>query len=215
MTLLNFSRSARAGCTSARALGPRHSGNCARRPAVPAASTMSPRIRYLRALPRIPEDWFRVDKRRRMNGLQPQLARRQLVARTRFLGSTPAASTPFLEEIDRIRVDFPPPPLSLQNIARSDRPAQPDGRPERSGADVHAPLRRREVLMPRQFLNGPRGRSAHRQVRAERVPEDVHPRPRMCPPCRPRRRWSCTTFCVIAHPSSAGAPVGRGDADAA
>ena len=42
--------------------------------------------------------------------------------------------------------------------------------------------------MPRQFLNGPRGRPTHRQVRTERVPEDMHARadvrPRRHPPHR-------------------------------
>ena len=39
---------------------------------------------------------------------------------------------------------------------------------------MHVPLRRRQILMPRQLLNGPRRRAPHRQVRTERVSQDVH-----------------------------------------
>jgi hypothetical protein len=35
---------------------------------------------------------------------------------------------------------------------------------ERCGTQIHVPLRRREILMPGQFLNRPRWRTAHRQV---------------------------------------------------
>jgi hypothetical protein len=39
---------------------------------------------------------------------------------------------------------------------------------------VHVAVRRREIRVAGQFLNGPRGRPLHRQVRTERVPQDVH-----------------------------------------
>jgi len=39
---------------------------------------------------------------------------------------------------------------------------------------VHVPLRRPEILMTREFLNRSCQRATHRQMRAERVPEDVH-----------------------------------------
>jgi hypothetical protein len=39
---------------------------------------------------------------------------------------------------------------------------------------VHVPQRRRQVRVRGQFLEGPRRRAVHRQVRTERVPKDVH-----------------------------------------
>jgi hypothetical protein len=46
---------------------------------------------------------------------------------------------------------------------------------------MHVSLRRRQVLMTRQLLNRPCRRASHRQVRAERVAEDVNARPDVCP----------------------------------
>ena len=62
---------------------------------------------------------------------------------------------------------------------------EPDGRVERRRAQVHVALRRGQVLVSGQFLNGPRRRPTHRQVRTERVPQDVHPALRYSGP--PRR----------------------------
>ena len=45
---------------------------------------------------------------------------------------------------------------------------------DRRGTEMHVPLRRRQILMPGQFLNRPSGAAAHRQVRAERVSQNVH-----------------------------------------
>ena len=42
-----------------------------------------------------------------------------------------------------------------------------------STIQVHVALSRREILVPGQFLNGPRRRPPHRQVRTEGVPENV------------------------------------------
>ena len=39
---------------------------------------------------------------------------------------------------------------------------------------MHIALRRREVLMSREFLNRSRRRTSHCQMRTERVPQDVH-----------------------------------------
>ena len=44
---------------------------------------------------------------------------------------------------------------------------------ERSRTQVHVTLRRGQVLMSREFLDGPRRRSTHRQMRAERVAQDM------------------------------------------
>ena len=57
---------------------------------------------------------------------------------------------------------------------------QPDRRFERRRTQVHVPLRRRQVLMPGQLLNRPRRRAPHRQVRTERVPQDVNARASRC-----------------------------------
>lgn len=53
---------------------------------------------------------------------------------------------------------------------------QPDRRIQRSRAEVHVPLRRPEILMAGEFLDGRRRCAAHRQVRTERVAEDVNSR---------------------------------------
>ena len=45
---------------------------------------------------------------------------------------------------------------------------------DRRRTQVHVPLRRRQVLVAGEFLNRPRRRAAHRQVRTERVPQDVN-----------------------------------------
>jgi hypothetical protein len=42
---------------------------------------------------------------------------------------------------------------------------------------VHVPLRGRQVLMAGKLLNRASRRAPHRQVRPERVPQDVNPRP--------------------------------------
>ena len=39
---------------------------------------------------------------------------------------------------------------------------------------VHVALRRRQVRVSGHLLDGPRRRALHRQVRTERVPQDVH-----------------------------------------
>ena len=53
---------------------------------------------------------------------------------------------------------------------------QPNRGVERCRTQVHASLRRLEVLMPGEFLNGPSRRATHRQMRTERVTEDVDAR---------------------------------------
>jgi hypothetical protein len=52
---------------------------------------------------------------------------------------------------------------------------QQSNRPCHGGrAEVHVPLRRADLLMPRQFLNRPHRRAAHRKMRTECMSEDVH-----------------------------------------
>jgi len=51
---------------------------------------------------------------------------------------------------------------------------QSDRRIERCGTQVHVPLRRREILMTGELLDCPRRRATHRQMRTERVPQDVN-----------------------------------------
>ena len=51
-------------------------------------------------------------------------------------------------------------------------------------AQVHVPLRHRKILMPYEFLNGARRCATHRQMRTERVTEDVHPFMHIRPPSR-------------------------------
>ena len=93
-------------------------------------------------------------------------------------GSTPAASTTFPEEIDEIRSIFPPPPLSLHGQCGSWTVQQTNRRVERCRAQVHVALRRRQVLMARQFLNRFGWRVSHREMRAEGVSQDVDAGPR-------------------------------------
>ena len=62
---------------------------------------------------------------------------------------------------------------------------------DRERTQMHVPLRRAEVAMAGEFLHRSRGRAAHREVRAERVSQDVRSRvPRLatgCEPCLARR----------------------------
>src|SRR5437773_7255853 len=51
---------------------------------------------------------------------------------------------------------------------------QPDRALECRWTHMHVPLRRGEILVSRQFLNGPRRRSSHREMRAERVPQSMY-----------------------------------------
>jgi hypothetical protein len=61
-----------------------------------------------------------------------------------------------------------------------------DGTFERRGTQVHVPLRRGEILVPSQFLNRSRWSSPHRQMRAERMPQPMHPAlSELSTPCGP------------------------------
>ena len=93
------------------------------------------------------------------------------------LGSTPAASTTFPKEIEQIRLAFPA-ASTISPRPRQSGPVskQPNGCIERRRTQVHVALRRRQVLMSGQLLNRPRWGSTHRQVRTERVPQDVNAR---------------------------------------
>ena len=71
----------------------------------------------------------------------------------------------FSWENDRIRVVFPPPPLFLHGLPNRFRPASPTaGSPALSArrAQMHVPLRGPEILMAREFLDGPRRCATHR-----------------------------------------------------
>src|SRR5258705_13764197 len=50
---------------------------------------------------------------------------------------------------------------------------QPDRSIERRRTQVHVALRRVEILVSGQFLDRPRRRATHRQMRTERVTEDM------------------------------------------
>jgi hypothetical protein len=49
---------------------------------------------------------------------------------------------------------------------------------------VHVPLRRREILVAGELLNGSGRRAAHRQMRTERVPQPMHTALRYLRPSR-------------------------------
>ena len=59
--------------------------------------------------------------------------------------------------------------------AAGGRIEQPDRVIEHVRAQVHVPLRRHQVLVSGQELDGAHRRAPHRQVRAERVTESVRP----------------------------------------
>ena len=66
---------------------------------------------------------------------------------------------------------------------------QPDRRIQGRGTQMHIALRRGQVLVPRQFLDGPGGSPLHRQVRAERMPQRMDAAPlEPRPPHRPGHR---------------------------
>ena len=58
---------------------------------------------------------------------------------------------------------------------------QPNRILRRGRTQVHVALRGREIRVPRELLDGARRRASHRQVRTERVPQDVGP-PKLEPP---------------------------------
>ena len=102
-------------------------------------------------------------------------------------GSTPAASTIFPREFEalasfsrrlhyfstRLR------PICRRRLQKSDR------RFDRRRAQVHVTLRRPEILMAGELLDGSYGRATHRQVRTEGVPQDVDARLHVRASCRP------------------------------
>ena len=69
------------------------------------------------------------------------------------------------------RVRLPPAPLFLHRRAArvGARLQQSNRRVERCRAEVHVTLRRAQVLVSSEFLDGPRWRATHRQVRTKRV----------------------------------------------
>ena len=74
---------------------------------------------------------------------------------------------------------------------------QSDRRVECCRTQVHVALSHRQILVPRQLLNRPCWRATHRQMRTERVPQDMHPIVRQTAPCEPlawpvsaRSAWS-------------------------
>ena len=74
---------------------------------------------------------------------------------------------------------------------------------------MHVPLRRAEVAMAGEFLHRSRRRAAHREVRAERVSQDVRSRvPRLatgCEPCLARRAADRSSDTARVRPSGADA----------
>jgi hypothetical protein len=57
---------------------------------------------------------------------------------------------------------------------------------------VHVPLRRREILMPRELLNRAAWRAPHREMRTERVAQSMHTALRDL-------RASCRAFDMMLH----------------
>ena len=76
---------------------------------------------------------------------------------------------------------------TVHDVAKSaftmGRSMQPDGILPRGRRQMHVTHRRRQVGMTGQLLDGPRRRSAHRQMRAERLAKNVEPtgRAKPCP----------------------------------
>jgi hypothetical protein len=60
---------------------------------------------------------------------------------------------------------------------------------------MHVPLRRREILMAGEFLNRPRRRSSHRQMRTECVPQPMN----AARSCLPKVRAPNASLDVIAN----------------
>ena len=89
-------------------------------------------------------------------------------------GSTPAASTIFPKENEQISSFVPPPPKYLHGVRFPSRAAY--GCIQCRRTQVHVALRRREVLMSRNFLNRPGRRAA-----IARCEQNVCRR--MCTPC--------------------------------
>jgi len=101
-------------------------------------------------------------------------------------GSTPAASTNFPRKSANSTSFSRRLHYSSTRQPQSRFIKQPNRTLDGGGTQVHVPLSRREILMASQFLNRPRRRSPHRQMRAERVTQDVHPQPfHACPPLSP------------------------------
>jgi hypothetical protein len=89
----------------------------------------------------------------------------------------------------RTRVRLPPPPPSISfygndlPVSRSavSKPVygfglieEPDRPLDRRGTEVHVPLRRGEIHVTGELLNGSRRRAARREVRTERVPQSMY-----------------------------------------
>jgi len=70
---------------------------------------------------------------------------------------------------------------------------QPNGGLDRRRTPVHVPLRRGEIAVARQLLNRRYGRAPHRQMRTERVPQNVRPRVRRFA-ARGQARLPCGAF---------------------
>jgi len=62
---------------------------------------------------------------------------------------------------------------------------QLDSRVERRRTQVQVTLRRPEILVTGELLNGPRRRPTHREMRTERVPQDVQSGFHVRSPCDP------------------------------
>src|SRR5207249_2575890 len=127
-----------------------------------------------------------------------------------------------------VRVRFPPPALirffytfdisisgsgagkiSPRNFSRSGLIEGSNRAFDRCRADVHVALRRRQILVPGEFLDGPYGRATHRQVRAEGMTKDMWP---VVLQARSSRRALRPAIVLSARPLLRGSPRGSGAA---
>lgn len=85
--------------------------------------------------------------------------------------STPSFRLQYVSKTSAERAGFGVPGRLLE---------EPDRGVECGRTEVHVALRHRQILVPGELLNRARRCAPHRQMRAERVPKDVHAAARAC-----------------------------------
>ena len=93
-------------------------------------------------------------------------------------------------------------PIYLHNFDRRTADPAANRRVERCRTQVHVALGHRQIRMPGEFLNRPRRRASHREVRTERVTQDVHPVALTFARRAARLHPACTICRVNGVPSS-------------
>jgi hypothetical protein len=76
-------------------------------------------------------------------------------------------------------------PTGSPTLEHSGGIQQADRRVQRRRTEVHVPLRHGQLSMSSQVLNCACGSTPHRQMRTERVPQDVDAIVDVCTPCGP------------------------------